>query len=683
MNTQGPSPVGDSNNNTPRPRRGFFHRRRPFGQRPSQPKPMEAHTPPTVMPATSPAQKLEEHVTTRDDINEKPVPIPREFMGHNKARPVVRNTFKEYVNNKNPKKPFVVKRDAPIKVPFSQNLEDAPLRIIPIGGLEEVGGNSMIVEYANDMIVIDCGVLFGGPSLPGVDYVAPDLAYAQQMKHRFRGFVITHGHLDHIGALRHILPKFDFPPVYAPRLAMGLMKRQLEEAGIYEMAKHNLHEYVEGDVLTLGQIKIDPFRVDHSLPDCYGLYIQTPAGTAVHTGDFRIDPASLDEKKADLAKIAAIGDRGVDVLMADSTNAFIEGHVTPERDIIENLDKIVSEAKGRIILTTFSTLVTRIQHLIYIAKKYNRKVYLNGRSMLNNATLARELGFIKFETGDVKKVTQKINSVPDDQVLIITTGSQGEPLAGLTRIALGAHPVLAAKKGDLIIHSGTIIPGHEEQVLAVVNTFIRKGAKVLFKLNSPVKLHTSGHAFRGDLRIMMDLIKPRHVMPLHGELFMRDCHRELAISHGIPPERAHLIENGDALEVYKGEVKIFRDALLLNDIIIEKGNEGTINDPVIQERHTMKENGVFIATLKIDKGSRQLKANPRIITRGFAFKSVSQVWTRDLSLATRKMYEKVLARATTQKKQKDLIHILRAELGRYLTQTYEKSPIVIPIFIEE
>ena len=675
MTMQEPAPQGDQQNSTPKPRRIFFRRRRPFGQRPqNQPESAQGAS---ATPATT-----EEHITTRDEINEKHVPVPHDFLGHNKSRPVVRNSFKEYVNKKQ-KKPYILKRENPVKVQFDLHREDMPLRIIPIGGLEEVGGNSMVVEYANDMIVIDCGVLFGGHSLPGVDYVAPDLAYVQQMRNRFRGFVITHGHLDHIGALPHILPKFDFPPVYAPRLAMGLIKKQLEEAGLYEMAKPNLHEYVEGDVLRFGQITIDPFRVDHSLPDCYGLYIQTPGGTAVHTGDFRIDPSSLDEKKADLDKIAAIGNRGVDVLMADSTNATVEGNVPPEKEVIENLEKVISQAEGRVIIATFSTLLTRIQQIIQIGKKYNRKVYLNGRSMLNNATLARELGFIKFETGDVKKVTQKINSVPDNQVIILTTGSQGEPLAGLTRMAVGAHPVLAVKKGDLVIHSARIIPEHTEQVLTVINTLIRKGAKVMFRQNTKTMLHTSGHAFRGDLRIMMDLIKPRHVMPLHGELFMRDSHRELAIEHGIPPERAHLIENGDALEVYKGEVKIFRDALMLNDIIVEKGNEGDMKDPVISERHTMKENGVFIATLKIDKATRQLKSNPRIITRGFAFKSVSQIWTRDLSQATRKIYEKVLAKAKTQKKQKDLIHILRAVLGRYLTQTYEKSPIIIPIFIEE
>lgn len=561
--------------------------------------------------------------------------------------------------------------------------EWSPLRVIPIGGLDEVGGNSMVVEYEDDMFLIDCGVLFANDKLPGVDYVIPDISYVLQNKHRLRAIVITHGHLDHIGALSHVLPKLGFPPIYAPKFAIGLMEKHLEEAKLKNLAGPKINRYEPGQKIVLGKITVEPFRVDHSIPDAFGLYIQTPVANIVHTGDFRMNTRKYEAGDQLYKEFAKIGERGVDLLMADSTNALVPGHVTPEDDITENLEKVIKEATGRVFIATFSTLVDRVQNIIDIAKRTNRKVYLNGRSMLNNSILARDLGYIKYQEGDLKKVSKQMTSVPDNQIIVVTTGSQGETHAGLTRIAYGSHPVLSLKQGDTVIHSARIIPENTSDVIPLINAMVRKGATVLFKLNTKLALHTSGHAYQGDLTLMMNLLKPKAVMPLHGLLFMRQAHIELAIATGIHEKNAHLIENGDALEISKNEVRLIHDAVSLNDIIVEKGVEGFMNDSVIDERNMMKESGVIVAILKVHKSNRRLLSSPKIITRGFTFRALAEELSRDLSRIVKEEYEKLLTGMDSPKKQKDLVAKLRIKLSRFLMSKFEKSPIILPIFIEQ
>jgi len=558
-----------------------------------------------------------------------------------------------------------------------------PLRVIPIGGLDEVGGNSMIVEYENDLILIDCGVLFADSSLPGVDYVIPDYKYAIANKKRLRAIVITHGHLDHIGALSHVLPKLGYPEVYAPKFAIGLMERSMTEKGIWKQVKHKVHRYKAGDSIKLGKITVEMNKVDHSIPDAFCAYIQTPAAKIVHTGDFRMNMEHYKENAEYIKALRGVGKRGVDLMMADSTNAIVPGHVVPESTVVENMEKVISEAKGRVFIATFSTLTERVQSIIDIAKRTNRKVFLNGRSMLNNTILARDLGYIKYKEGDVKRVTKHINRLKDDQIIVITTGSQGEQYAGLTRIALGSHQHLALKEGDTVIHSARVIGENSANLLNVINNCIRKGAEVLFKFNCPIKLHTSGHAYQEDIRLMMELLSPKHIMPLHGELFMRKEHLKLGQKHGIPPERTHLIENGDALEICKGEVRTIANAVTLDDLVVENGFEGDMSDPVISERHQLKENGVLVVTMKVNKSTRKLVSNPKIISRGFVFKNLAQSWTKELSKEIRKEYEKLLSKVSNQKKQRELVAMFRSALKRYIVTKYEKEPIILPVFIEQ
>lgn len=708
---QTPSTSGEG---TPRPeeghhshgrrRRGFFRRRRPEnqenGQHPSGEMPghhdhdvdiIAADSRRDEDPALTPHIGDPEHAdhASWDEMQERPIPYnPNNTRDAGQRRPV--DTLKTYLDSKEKRDRRHYEQGRQPKVAatswvnFWEGTGKKPTRIMPIGGLEEVGGNSMIIEYDRDIFVVDCGILFGGDDMPGVDFILPDLTYVEQNRDRFRGFVITHGHLDHIGALPHILPKLDFPPIYAPKLAIGLMKKHLEEAGLLKFAERNIHEYDETTPIVMGDFRIEGFRVDHSLPDCFGLYIQTPTAKFIHTGDFRMDSECLDEKRADLSKIAAIGDRGVDLLMADSTNALLPGWTPHEKDVVDNLEAAIAEAEGRVIITTFSTLVTRLQKIINIADKHGRKVYVNGRSMINNITLARDLGFIKFEPGAVKRVTKHMQGVPDNKVIIVTTGSQGETLAGLTRIANGSHPVLSIKESDLVIHSASMIPSNGMKFLKVVNMIARKGATIRFKLNNPTRYHTSGHGQQEDLKQMMQLTKPKHIMPLHGEYFMRQAQIRIGVDMmGIPKENAHLVENGDALELLDGQVRRIVSPLKLVDMVVEKGTVGQANDPVFQERLAMMENGVLVVMLKVDRRTRRLVSHPKIISRGFLFKSVAQERSKDLSDVVRKRYDRLLEKFSGQKKQKDMVYALRADLSRWILDKYEKSPIVMPIFIEQ
>lgn len=608
---------------------------------------------------------MSKHYVSRDGRFDEPnVPVEHKFPGHHDAQKPKESSFRRYVGSLTEKR-------------------YTPLRVIPVGGVDEVGGNSTIVEHGKDLIVVDCGMLFTDSTLPGTDYIAPDLSYVQRFRGQFHGIVITHGHLDHVGALSHILPKLNFPRVYAPKLAIGIMKRQFKEKGILSQMEHKITEYDGKRPLRFGSIKIDLFRVDHSIQDGFGLYIQTPAGTMVHTGDFRIDDHCLDKNPADLRQFAAIGSKGVDLFLSDSTNATIPGVAPLEAKVVETFEEMISNAKGRVFIATFSTLSTRINEIIKIAQKQGRTVFLNGRSMIENTTLARDLGFIDFKKGTVKKLTKKVNDLPDNKILIITTGTQGEELAGLTRMAMDSHPAIGIKKGDLVIHSGRLFPETTTRVLKVINILVRKGAEVHFKFNSSKTLHTSGHAWSGDLIRMMELMKPKHVMPIHGELFMRYANKELAMSLGVPEENGHLLDNGDCLELFQGKVKVKREFVQLKDVLVEKGREGEFNDPVVFERIAMRENGVLIIMLKVDKASRKLKSRPKLISRGFLFKASKERTTKELADKIRKIYDTHVTKSKGQRKQKDIVNKLKWELSYHLEKTFEKKPVIVPLLIEE
>lgn len=567
------------------------------------------------------------------------------------------------------------------------DLATTPMRIMPVGGLDEVGGNSMLVEYGNDIAIIDYGFLFPGIELPGVDFIIPDLSYVEKRLHKLRGFIITHAHLDHIGALPHILAKLNFPPVYATKFTMGMIKKGLEEAKILKIMQPKLHVVDREIPVQMGKITFEYFKVSHSIPDCSGVYIRTPAGTAVHTGDFKFDFNPADGGHADLEKMARIGERGVDLLMADSTNATHEGFSTSEMEVVKSLEKLIEQAEGRrIIIATFSSLLGRLQQLINIAEKHDRTIFVNGRSMINNLVLAREMEVVKFKKERVRRVTANIHDVPPEKTIILTTGSQGEEMAGLTRMALGSHQHIHISREDVVIIAAKPIPatGNDRKLVNVINYLTRREAKVICTFNNTALLHTSGHAFRGELRMMMKLMKPKNIMPIHGELFMRVAHRQLGISLGIPEQNAHLIDNGEVMEILNGKVWKSTDKLKLLDQISDNGMIGAINDPIVTERLTLMEEGVVTILFKVRRSDRSLLAAPKIISRGFVLRSGLQRVYDEIEKGARVSYEKLLKRSQQQQqdKRKDMIHILKAELSRFIVQKFDKKPLVIPVIIE-
>ncbi|MFN7161139.1 MAG: ribonuclease J [Candidatus Gracilibacteria bacterium] len=573
----------------------------------------------------------------------------------------------------------------PVPQQREYDVNTTPMRIMPVGGLDEVGGNSMLVEYGNDIAIIDYGFLFPGTELPGVDFIIPDLTYVEKNLHKLRGFIITHAHLDHIGALPHILAKLNFPPIYATKFTMGMIKKGLDEAKILKIMQPKLH-IVDRDIpIQMGKITFEYFKVSHSIPDCSGVYIQTPAGTAVHTGDFKFDFNPADGGHADLEKMARIGERGVDLLMADSTNATHEGFSISEMEVVKSLEKLIVEAEGkRIIIATFSSLLGRLQQLINIAEKYDRTIFVNGRSMINNLVLAREMEVVKFKKERVRRVTANIKDTPPEKTIILTTGSQGEEMAGLTRMALGSHQHIQISREDVVIVAAKPIPatGNDRKLVNVINFITRREAKVICTFNNTALLHTSGHAFRGELRMMMKLMKPKNIMPIHGELFMRVAHRQLGINLGIPEKNAHLIDNGEIMEILNGQVTKSTDKIKLLDQISDNGMIGAINDPIIMERLTLMEEGVVTVLFKVRRSDRTLLATPKIISRGFVLRAGLQRIYDELEKSAKNSYEKLLKRSMQQDKRKDIIHLLKAELSRFLVQKFDKKPLIIPVIIE-
>ncbi len=471
---------------------------------------------------------------------------------------------------------------------FSQHSGEKKMRIIPIGGLEEVGKNITAIEYGNDIIIIDCGMSFAGPDMLGVDYIVPDVSYLQKRKHQIRGIIFTHGHLDHIGATQYVVPKLGNPPLYATKLTAGLLKNRLREFALDKSVK--LHEYNETTVLKLGAFEVEFFRVNHSIPDGMGVFVKSPAGTLVHTGDFKFDHSPAIDKPADMQRIAQIGKKGIDVLMIDSTNAVKPGFCKSEKDIANNIEDIITKTKGRLIIASFSSLIGRINQICLLAAKHNRKVFLSGRSMIDNMALAENLGYTTYPKGAVRKIGPQAKSLPPSQTIILTTGAQGETLSALTRMAIGEHAHVKIREGDTVLISASPIPGNELAIVNVINNLYRQGAKVI--TNGDMDIHTSGHAHAEEIKLMHSLIKPRCYVPIHGELYMRMGHAEMIKSIADPKMTVTMLENnGDILEVGRQGIRKSKQKIPANDILVDGLGFGDIGSKVIQERKIMSTDG--------------------------------------------------------------------------------------------
>lgn len=550
------------------------------------------------------------------------------------------------------------------------------LKVIPLGGLGEIGRNCAVLEYGNDIIVIDMGIGFPDEDMPGIDFLLPNVQYLQENKSKIRGVLFTHGHYDHIGAAPYLLDKIGNPPVFAPPLAAGIMKRRHDE--FPKAGKLNLHTVQEKDQVKLGSFMVSFFHVNHSIPDDFGLKIDTPIGTVITTSDFKIDETPINDKPADLEKLRSFGQKGVLLLMGDSTGAEAEGHSLSEQVIQESLDRVFKQTKGRIIAATFASLINRVQQIIMLAEKYNRKVIIEGYSMKTNVEISKQLGYIKSKKGTIISI-KNAHEYPDNQIVLICPGAQGEDNAVLMRIANKTHKNFRFKQGDTVILSSSVIPGNERAVQALKDMIFKQGAEVFSKATM-MDIHASGHGQRDDLRKMLELIKPRFFMPVHGNYSMLVMHARLAEAMGMDKKNIVVVENGQIVNTTKDKIWIDKKTVPSNYIMVDGLGVGDIGEVVLRDRQQMSEDGMFVIIALVDAKTGQVKGSPDIISRGFVYLRAS----KDLLAHSRKLIREIVEHSTrggavNWTYVKDNI---RDEIGEFLYKKTQRRPMVLPVVIE-
>ena len=552
--------------------------------------------------------------------------------------------------------------------------EGKKMRIIPLGGLEEVGKNIMAIEYGEDIILIDCGMSFAGPEMLGVDYIVPDVSYLEKRKKNIRGIVFTHGHLDHIGATQYVIPRLGNPPVYGTKLTCGLLHNRLKEFGLDKSTKIN--EFKASDVLKFGKIEIEFFRVNHSIPDGVGVFIKSPAGNIVHSGDFKFDYSPSIDKPIDFQRIGAIGRKDIDVLLIDSTSALKPGFCKSEQEIAKNIEDIIVNTKGRLIIASFSSLIGRINQICNLASKHNRKVFLSGRSMIENMKLATRIGYTNYPKGIARKIGPQVNSLPPSQTIILTTGAQGEALSALTRMAIGEHSHIKIREGDTVVISANPIPGNELAIVNVINNLSAQGAKVI--TNGQMDVHTSGHAHQEELKIMYSLIKPKCYVPIHGEFFMRIGHAEMIKT--VADSRMHttILENGDVLEISKQGIRKSKQKIPANDILVDGLGFGDIGSRVIQERKIMSQDGILIILFRAYEKTKRLVGDPDIISRGFVYVKESQEIAHETKQIAKKAFEQVIHN-NRNINLRPLKEELTLHISRFIRKRLRRDPMIIPV----
>ena len=486
----------------------------------------------------------------------------------------------------------------------------AKLKIIPIGGLSEIGKNMLLLEYGNDILIVDAGLMFPSEDMLGIDLVIPDINYLLDKKDRVRGIVITHGHEDHIGALPYVLPQLNVP-VYATSLTHGLIRVKLKERRALANAKLNVVK--TGEQITLGAFKLELFPVCHSIPDAVGIIIWTPVGVVVHSGDFKLDYTPTSGKPTDLSRLAQLGAQGVLLLLSDSTYAELPGYTPSERVVGEELDHIMADAPGRVIVTTFSSLVSRVQQVIDAAAKYGRRVFIVGRSMSDTVRMALELGYIQAPDGILGRI-EEARHLPHDKIVYVTTGSQGEPTSALVRMANRDHPNVNIQAGDTIVVSATPIPGNEAIVNRTVDNLFKQGARVLY--DKVAQVHVHGHGSQEELKLLLNLVKPEFFMPIHGEYRHLSLHAKLAESVGISKERIFVLEDGDILELTEHSAKK-NGKVGSGNVYVDGLSVGDIGGVVLRNRRMLSKDGIVVAIIAVNRQTGKLVGRPDIVTRGF------------------------------------------------------------------
>ena len=546
------------------------------------------------------------------------------------------------------------------------------MRVMPLGGLKEIGKNITLVEYRDDILIIDCGFSFPEDEMFGIDVVIPDFTYLKENMERIKGLIITHGHEDHIGGVPFLLKEINVP-VYAPPLAMGLIRNKLKEHGL-AMEEHVIEA---GDIFNVGAFKVEAIHTNHSIADAMAYSIKCPGGHLVHTGDFKIDYSPLDGKRIDLAKFAQLGQEGVDVLLCDSTNVLRPGYTPSERVVVDSMNEIFAKTEKRLIIATFSSNIYRIKYFMEASIKYGRKIAISGRSMENVLTLARELGYVNLPESAFVDI-RKIGNIPDANITIITTGSQGEPMSALTRMANDSHRAVKLKSGDTVVFSSSPIPGNAKAVTNIVNKLYEKKVNVF--LSDFVDIHVSGHACKEELKLIHSLVKPRFFIPAHGEYRHLREHARLAESMGMDRGNIVVMNNGDALRITGKQAKVEPAAAPAEDVLVDGYGVGDVGNVVLRDRKQLSESGLIVIAVSIDSNSGLLAARPELITRGFIYVKENMPLINE---ATEVVYESIDKWNNLGSEDINALKsIIKDDMRGFIYKKTRRSPVILPVIMD-
>jgi ribonuclease J len=549
-----------------------------------------------------------------------------------------------------------------------------PLTVIPLGGLGEIGLNMMVIEYRDTAILVDAGLMFPEEDMLGIDIVIPDFTYLKGKRDRLKALIVTHGHEDHIGAIPFLLREYDIP-IYGTALSLALIREKLREHALLDRCE--LHQITAREIITVGPFQIEFIQVCHSIPDGVGLAIRTPVGVLIHSGDFKIDHTPIDGKRFDFARFGAYGEEGVLALFSDSTNVEREGYTLSERDVGNTLREIFQNCTGRIIVAVFASHVHRIQQVLQLAREFNRKVLLNGKSMLTNVRIARELGYLDFHPEE-EITLQELPRYPDSRVLLLTTGSQGEPQSALNRMAFDDHKKLKVKPGDTIILSSKFIPGNERTIHNIINHLYRLGAEVIYEKVRDI--HVSGHAYIEELKSMINIVRPRFFVPIHGEFRQLIKHRQVAVTTGMLPENCLLAEDGSVMTFRQNSARI-DERVETGRVFVDGKGVGDVGGLVLRDRRHLSEDGFVIASLVFNKETKEILSGPDILSKGF----IRERNKAEVLDAAKCIVFEVFDRLLEQDFEIDCAELqgeIKRELKRFFNQVLDRRPVIYPIVAE-
>lgn len=552
---------------------------------------------------------------------------------------------------------------------------NTPLRIAIIGGAEEVGRNMTMMEYGNDIMIIDMGMQFPEEGMHGIDYIIPNTDYLQKKRDNIRGVVITHGHMDHIGAIPHLMEKLGNPPIFASQFTAALIKKRQED--FKTCPPLNLHEVGLADILSLGVFTVEFYHTTHTIPQSRGLLIRTPVGNVVHTGDWKFDFTPIGEPPTDFTRLAQIGSEGVLALLSDSTNANKPGHQISETEVAKTIGSLVEKAQGRIIIGTFSTLLSRVKMLIEHAERLGKKVAVDGFSMKTNVEVAKELGYIKAKSSSFIDISQ-IDDYPDEKVLIIGTGAQGQSRAMLMRIANGEHKYITLKKGDLIIFSSSVIPGNERTVQTLKDNLTKRGAKIIHY--EMMDVHAGGHAKTEDIKLMISLIKPKYFIPIEGNHHFLVANATAAIDIGFDRKNIFIPENGQVIEFTKTTARLTNQKIPSDYVFVDGLGVGDVSHIVLRDRQMMAQDGMIVVIATLERKSGQLVGNPDIISRGFIYMKENKKLVEQIRHKSKEIFERPTPESQTYADYAKAK--IRNELGQFIFKKTERRPMILPVIIE-